>query len=311
MLKFIVRRLLYMIPILLGVTLVTFMLFNVVGGDPAAQAAGRYATPEQIETLRSELGLNKPLLQQYFDLLKHIFTLDWGRSWSSKQPIAVLIQDGIGPSLSVTLPAFIISLLINIPLALVMAYRRNTRFDKSMLVFCLAMISISSVVYVLAGQYFLSYKLGWFPVSGWDPSFLGRWNYTILPILIMVVLSLGGDILFFRTVFLEEMYQDYVRTARSKGLPESRVLFKHVLRNAMIPIITLTVLQIPFLIVGSLLIESFFGIPGLGGLIYRAIQEADFPVIKAMTVMSAVLYIVLQLVSDIAYALVDPKVRLE
>lgn len=310
MLKFILRRVLYMIPILFGVTLVTFLLFNVAGGDPAAQAAGRYATPEQIATMRTELGLDKPLVMQYFTLVKQIFTLDWGRSWSSKQPIGQLIENGIGPSLSVTLPAFLIALLINIPLALVMAYRRNSVFDKTVLVFCLGLISISSVVYVLAGQYFLSYKMGWFPISGWDPSWSGRWQYTALPILIMVVLSLGGDILFYRTVFLEEMYQDYVRTARSKGLSEKRVLFKHVLKNALIPIITLVVLQIPFLIVGSLLIESYFGIPGLGGLIFQAIQEADFPVIKAMTIMGAVIYIVLQLVSDIAYALVDPKIRL-
>lgn len=310
MFKFIIRRILYSVPILFGVTLVTFLLFNVAGGDPAAQAAGRYATPEQIEVMRTQMGLNKPLLFQYFDLLRQIFTLDWGRSWSSKQPISYLIASGMGPTLTVTVPAFIISLLFNIPLALLMAYRRNSAFDKSTLVFCLALLSISSVVYVLAGQYFLSYKWGLFPISGWDPDPIGRWHFATLPIIILFALSLGGDILFFRTVFLEEMYQDYVRTARSKGVSETTVLFKHVLRNALIPIITLVVLQIPFLIVGSLLIESYFGIPGLGGLIYQAIQEADFPVIKAVTIMGAVLYIFLQVVSDVAYAIVDPKVRL-
>jgi peptide/nickel transport system permease protein len=247
---------------------------------------------------------------QYFSLVKQILTFDWGRSWSSKQPIADLILSGIGPSLTVTVPAFLISLLINIPLALLMAYKRNSFFDKATLVFCLGLISISSVVYVMAGQYFLSYKWGLFPISGWDPGFVGRWQFATLPILILVVLSLGGDILFFRTVFLEEMYQDYVRTARSKGISEMRVMCKHVLRNALIPIITLVVLQIPFLIVGSLLIESYFGIPGLGGLTFQAIQEADFPVIKAITIMGAVLYIFLQLLSDILYALVDPKIRL-
>lgn len=309
--KYFVRRLLYMVPILFGVTLVTFILFNVAGGDPAAQAAGRYATADQIAVMRAQLGLDKPLMFQYFDLLKQIFTMDWGHSWSSKQSISKMISEGLGPSLSITLPAFLIALMINIPLGLLMAFRRNSLFDKSVLVTCLAMISISSVAYVLAAQYFLSFKLGWFPITGWDPTWDGRWHFVFLPVIILVVLSIGGDLLFFRTVFVEEMYQDYVRTARSKGLPDRKILFKHVLRNAMIPIITMLALEIPFLILGSLLIESYFGIPGLGGLTYHAIQDADFPVIKALTIMGAILYMVLQLVSDMAYALVDPKVRLD
>ncbi len=156
----------------------------------------------------------------------------------------------------------------------------------------------------------MSYKFNMFPISGWDPSWDGRWQYATLPIIIMVSLSLGAYILFFRTVFLDEIYQDYVRTARSKGLSNTTILLKHVLRNALVPIITLVVLQIPFLITGSLLTESFFSIPGLGGLIYQAIQEADFPVIKAMTIVSAILYMVFQLISDILYAVVDPKIRL-
>jgi peptide/nickel transport system permease protein len=310
MAKYLVRRVLYMIPILFGVTLVTFLLFNVAGGDPAAQAAGRYATPEQIQTMREQMGLNKPLTYQYFDLVKSIFTLDFGRSWSSKQEIKTMILHGIGPSLTVTAPGFVLSLLLTIPLALMLANRRGSIWDKTAMVICLGLTSISSVVYVLAGQYVLSYQIGLFPISGWDSSWEGRWHYALLPTLIMVVLSLGSYILFFRTIFLDEIYQDYVRTARAKGLPDRTVLLRHVLRNALVPIITLVVLQIPFLIVGSLLTESFFSIPGLGGLIFQAIQEADFPVIKAMTVMSAVLYMVFQLLSDLLYALVDPKIRL-
>ncbi len=308
--KFLLRRILYMIPVLFGVTLITFVLFNVAGGDPAAQAAGRYATPEQIATMRTQMGLDKPLVVQYFDLVKSLATLDFGRSWSSKQQISHLIVAGIGPSLTVTMPGFVISLLITIPLSLLLAHRRNSVFDKTTLIVCLALISLSSVVYVLAGQYFFAYKLGWFPISGWDPSWDGRWQYATLPIIIMVALSLGSYILFFRTVFLDEMFQDYVRTARSKGLSNSKILLKHVLRNALVPIITLVVMQIPFLIVGSLLIESFFGVPGLGGLIFQAIQEADFPVIKAMTIIGAVLYMIFQLISDLLYGLVDPKIRL-
>lgn len=310
MLKFILRRLLYTVPILFGVTLVMFLLFHVAGGDPAAQAAGRYATPDQIQSIRAQMGLDQPLIIQYFNLVKQIFTLDFGRSWASKQEISSLLAEGIGPSLSVTVPAFLIALICNIPLGLWIAYKRDSIFDRGLLLTCLAMLSISSVVYVMAGQYLLSYKLGWFPVSGWDPSWTGRIEFVALPVIILVVLFFGGDLLFFRTVFLEEMHQDYVRTARSKGLSEQKILFKHILRNALVPIITLLVLQVPFLIVGSLLIESYFGIPGVGGMIFRAIQEADFPVIKAMTIMGAVVYIFFQLLSDILYALVDPKIRL-
>ncbi|MGE4130311.1 MAG: ABC transporter permease [Bdellovibrionales bacterium] len=310
MAKYILRRVLYMVPILFGITLVTFLLFNVAGGDPAAAAAGRYATPEQIAQIRKQMGLDQPLPIQYINSVKQILTFDFGRSWANRQLISDRIVSGIGPSLTVTLPGFMLSLLITIPLSLLLAFKRNSAFDKATMIFCLAMISISSVVYVLAGQYFLSYKADLFPVSGWDSSLNGRWEYAILPIIIMVALSLGTYILFFRTIFLDEMYQDYVRTARSKGLPNHTILLKHVLRNALIPIITLVVLQIPFLIVGSLLIESFFGIPGLGGLIFQAIQEADFPVIKAMTVLSALLYMGFQLLSDILYAAVDPKIRL-
>lgn len=310
MLKFLARRILYMIPVLFGVTLITFLLFNVAGGDPAATAAGRYATVEQINSIRKEMGLDKPLVMQYLDLVKSVVTFDFGTSWASRQPIGRMIKEGIGPSMSVTLPAFLLSLLITIPFSLFLAHKRNSAFDKTAMVVCLALISLSSVVYVLAGQYFFSYVFGWFPISGWDPSWIGRWHYAILPILIIVSLSLGSYVLFFRTVFLEEIYQDYVRTARSKGLGNATILLKHVLRNALVPIISLVILQVPFLIVGSLLIESFFGIPGLGGIVYRAIQEADFPVIKAITLIGAVLYMVFQVLSDVLYALVDPKIRL-
>jgi peptide/nickel transport system permease protein len=299
-----------MIPILFGVTLVTFTLFNVAGGNPAAAAAGRYATAEQIEVLKAQLGLNKPLWAQYLDFINQIFTLNFGNSWSTKQKISEMFMAGIGPSLSITGPAFLIALCITIPLGLILAYKRNSILDKTVMIICLALISVSSLVYVLAGQYIFGYQLGIFPISGWDPSWMGRWEYTTLPIIIMVIVTVGTDILFFRTVFLEEIHQDYVRTARSKGVSDFNILMKHVLRNSLVPIITLVILEIPFLITGALLVESFFGIPGVGGLIFQAIQNADFPVIKAMTVLSAILYMLFQLISDLLYAVVDPKIRL-
>jgi peptide/nickel transport system permease protein len=298
-----------MIPILFGITLLVFLLFNVAGGDPAAKAAGRYATQETIATMRAEMGLDRPLMTQYFDLLRQISNFDLGRSWSSHQQISSTLVAGLGPTLTVMLSGFVLSLLLSVPLALFVAHRRNTRVDKLIMIACLAGISISSLAYVLVGQYIFSYKFGWFPIQGWDPSFTGRWQFAALPILIFVLLSLGSDILFYRTVFIEELFQDYVRTARSKGLSEWKVMTKHVLRNGLVPIITMIAIQLPFLLVGSLLIESFYGIPGLGGITYIAIQEADFPVIKAMTIVGALLYMIVQLVSDILYGLVDPKIR--
>lgn len=310
MLKYILRRVLYMAPILFGVTLLTFLLFNVVGGDPAAQAAGRHASAEQIEVIRKELGLDRSLPEQYLFFVKQIFSLDFGRSWSTKQEITTMFADGVGPSLSLTLPAFLIAQMLTISIALLLARWRGTQFDRGTKILCLALMSMSSLVYILWGQFILAFHWNLFPISGWDPSFTGRWEYLGLPIVIFVLLSLGGNVLFYRTIFLDEIYHDYVRTARAKGLAEPIILFKHVLRNALIPIITHVVLQMPFLILGSLLLESFFGIPGIGGIVVQAIQNADFPVIKAMTFLSAVLYMVFQLISDILYAVVDPKVQL-
>lgn len=309
MLKFVIRRVLYMIPILFGIALVTFLLFNVAGGDPAVQAAGKYATAERIEELRRDLGLDGPLYVQFGRHFTQMINLDFGRSWQTKQMISTMIMDGLDASMSLSVPAFLLTSIITIALALFIAYVRGSFLDKSALVICLALLSISSLVYILAGQYFLAYVSGVFPISGWDPSWVQRWTYLTLPILIYISLSLGSNVLFYRTVFLDQMHQDYVRTARSKGLADTPILFKHILRNAMIPIITVIVTQLPFLIVGSLLLEAFFGIPGLGGMTYQAINSSDFPVIKAMTTISAILVLIFQLIADVLYAFVDPRVQ--
>jgi peptide/nickel transport system permease protein len=310
MFNYIIRRTLYMIPIIIGVTMLTFVLFNVFGGNPALQAAGKHASAAEIEILKHEMGLDLPIYQQYFFYLKQIVTFDFGRSWSTKQEISTMIISGLGPSLSLTVPAFVISVILSICLALLVSQFRGSKFDKTVMILCLAALSTSSLVYILFMQYFFGYKLGWFPISGWDESWIGRWSYLSLPIFIFVVISLGGDILLYRTVFIEEIYQDYVRTARAKGLGNGKILFKHVLKNALIPIITVVVLQMPFLILGSLLVENFFGIPGLGSITVQAINNSDFPVIKATTFIGAILYMVFQLLSDVLYAVVDPKVQL-
>ncbi len=299
-----------MIPNLIGITLLTFILFHVMVKDPATRFAGKYATAERVETIRAELGLDRPLHEQYLFFLKQIVTLDFGRSWATKQKITTMIDDGFSATLSLTIPPFIASIIFSVGLAMFAAYHRGGFVDKAVVVTCLAMMSISSLVYILFLQNVLAFQWGLFPVSGWDPSWTGRWEYLLLPWIILFVLLLGSDILVYRSVILDEAYQDYVRTARAKGLSNRAVYTKHILKNAMIPVITMIVIGMPFLITGSFLIESFFGIPGLGGMMLKALNESDFPVIKAMTVIISIAYMFFNLLADIVYSLVDPRIRL-
>ncbi|MFN8369146.1 MAG: ABC transporter permease [Bacteriovoracaceae bacterium] len=308
---YIIRRTLYVIPILLGVTLIIFLLFNLVGGDPALMLLGKHATAKQILEVREELGLNRPLYIQYWDIVKSSFTFDFGRSWSTKQDIFEMIKAGAIPSLTITLPAFTASIVLSIIISLMVAYYRGKKLDKFTVVACVSLMSISSLAYILFGQWFFAYKLGWFEISGYESGFPNFIPYVLLPIFIWIILSIGPEVRFYRTVILDEIYQDYVRTARAKGLTEFTILFKHILKNAMIPIITSVVIEIPFLILGALLLENFFSIPGLGGITLNAINSSDFPVIKAMTVLSSIGYVIFSLISDVLYTLVDPRVRLQ
>jgi peptide/nickel transport system permease protein len=311
MFAFILRRLLYAIPIILGTTLVLFVIFNVVPGDPALMLAGKHPTPEVLASIRAELGLDKPLTTQYFTLLEQLVTLDFGRSYATKQRITEMLIDGVGPSLSLALPAYILATVASILVGMFVAFYRGTILDRGIIALCVAGQSVSVLVYILAGQYFLSYKAGLFPISGYDPSWDGRWAYLLLPGIIFIILSLAPSIRFYRTVILDEAYQDYVRTARAKGLGERTVMLKHVLKNAMIPIITDLVINVPFLILGSLLLEGFFGIPGLGDLVVRAIRDTDRPVLVAVTIMGTVAFVVFNIIADVLYAVVDPRVQLK
>jgi peptide/nickel transport system permease protein len=279
-------------------------------GDPAIRFAGRHATKEQVESIRSELGLDRSLPEQYIFYVKQIVTFDYGRSWSTKQLVSTMISEGVGPTLCVTVPPFVMSIVFCIALALITAYYRGTFFDKGIVVVCLALLSISSLVYIVMLQYFLAYFMGIFPISGWDPSWIGRWQYVTLPWIILFVLTLGSNILVYRSVVLDETFQDYVRTARAKGLSSQKVFAKHVLKNAMIPIITIIVIDMPFLITGTFLIETFFGIPGLGGMIIKGLNESDFPVIKAMTVVISIAYMFFNVLSDVLYTVADPRIKL-
>jgi len=308
---YVVRRMLYIIPVLLGVCLIIFLLFNIFSPDPAMIRLGKHATAEQMVELRRELGLDRHWFVQYIDVVKSAFTFDFGRSWSSQQEILEMIKAGAIPSLTLTVPAFVISTIISITLSLIVSFYRGSVFDRLTVFICVALMSISSLAYILFFQWFFAFELGIFEISGYEYGFPDFIPYILLPVIISIVLSVGPDIRFFRTVMLDEVYQDYVRTARAKGVSEVAILFKHILKNAMIPILTYVVIQLPFLILGALLLESFFSIPGLGGLTLNAVHNSDFPVIKAMTILSALAYIIFTLITDVLYTIVDPRVRLK
>lgn len=311
MYSYILRRLIYVIPVILGVCLIIFVLFNLVAPDPAFTLLGKHSTPEQIAQLHHELGMDRPYIVQYFDIVKSAFTFDFGYSWSSKQSIWEMIKLGAIPSLSITVPLYFIANILSISIALLVAFYRGTFLDKFVLIFTISLMSISSLAYILFGQWFFAYKLGWFEISGYEHGFPQFIPYVILPILIYTVIEIGPTTRFFRTVILDEIYQDYVRTARAKGLGETVIMFKHVLKNAMVPILTFLIIEIPALILGILLVETFFSIPGLGGMTVKAINNSDFPVIKAMTVLSAVGFIVFNVLTDVLYTVVDPRMRLK
>jgi peptide/nickel transport system permease protein len=300
-----------MIPVLLGVSLIIFVLFNLVAGDPTAVLLGKNATARQMADLREQLGLNKSLFAQYMDVVKSAFTFNFGYSWATKQEITYMIRQGAYPSLCLSIPAFVLSTVFSLIISLFVAYYRGKGIDLFIRFLCIAGMSISALAYILFFQWFFAFEMGWFEISGFEYGFPDFIPYIALPAIIWILLSLGPDVRFFRTVILDEIYQDYVRTARAKGLSEINILLKHVLRNAMIPIITYVVIQLPFLILGALLLESFFSIPGLGGMTLNALNSSDFPVIKAMAILSSVMYIVFGLISDILYTFADPRVKLK
>lgn len=310
MFTYVVRRALYVIPLVFGVTLITFLLFHVVGGDPVMMMAGKYATPETMAQLRKELGLDRSLVQQYLYYLKQIVTLDFGRSFSTKQKISTMLMDGILPSLMLSIPAFIFTIIVSTSISLFCAFYRGTWIDRIIVFGSVLGMCISMLAYIIAGQYFLAYKFGLFPIHGFELGINGV-KYLVLPWIIWLITGLGYQVRFYRTVILDETNQDYVRTAWAKGLSRNTILFKHILKNSMIPILTNVIIELPFLYTGSLLLESFFGIPGLGNMAVKAIQESDFPVIKFVVFIGSVLFIVANLMSDIAYSLVDPRVELK
>lgn len=277
------------------------------------QMAGKYATAEQILSLRKELGLTRPLIFQYLDFLFQAFTFDWGSSWQTRESINSMLLKGIGPSLSLTLPAFMISFVLSLLVALFSASSRGATgtIDRTVTFLCLGLMSVSFLVYIISFQYFFAFRLGWFPINGWNGSWTGRWAFLYLPWIVSIVVTLGPNILIFRSAILDETFEDYVQTGKAKGVHRLNLFTKHILRNAMIPIVTVVVMQLPFLITGNLLLEAFFGIPGLGGLLIQAIQNADFPVVKAFTLVGSFLYVIFNLMADLLFIYFDPRVRLQ
>ncbi|HNX53323.1 MAG TPA: ABC transporter permease [Pontiellaceae bacterium] len=424
MFRYIAKRILQMISTVFGVILITFILFNAVGGSPALQVLGRHVSPQALEEFDEQRGFNKPLFigtltttrayadsdfertagdwqgisgvtftngtitlaaggeyalplkfalrtdckyelelearsagfpmfgeqqlklskewktirlrfetpgkilpgtaeveirsiklrrvmnspfdSQFIFYLKQLAHLDFGVSSSTNQRVSKLLLDGIGPSLMLTVPIFFAGLVAAVMLSLFCAFWRDTWIDRFFVVFSVALMSVNYLVWIVGGQYLLGFKLGWFPVWGFEDP-----RYLILPVLIGVFSGLGAELRFYRTIMLDEMHRDYVRTARAKGVSRGGVLFKHVLKNALIPIITNTVIAIPFLYTGSLLLESFFGIPGLGYLSVNAINSSDVDVVRAVVLVGSILFVVANLLTDLCYALVDPRVKLK
>lgn len=321
---YILRRLLYAIPILIGVNLITFLLFFVVNSpnDMARMQLGvKRVTPEAIEGWKRERGYDRPLLFNreaagldqitdtiFFAKSVRLFAFDFGSSDSGRD-IGFDISQRMWPSLAIAVPVLLVGLLVNINLALFIVFFRATYIDYASVVLLVAMMSVSGLFYIIGGQYLLSKLFHLVPISGYDTG-PAAWRFLILPVIIGVIGGIGTGTRWYRTLFLEEIGKDYVRTARAKGLSERLVLFRHVLRNALIPILTGVVVVLPLLFMGSLITESFFGIPGLGSYTIDAINNQDFAIVRAMVFLGSVLYILGLLLTDIAYTLVDPRVRL-
>jgi peptide/nickel transport system permease protein len=312
MLSYFLRRILQMIPTLIGVVLLVFFLFKYFGGDPAEILGGLQATPEQIESIRTELGLNEPVHVQLWMFVTKVVTFDWGSSWATREPVVNIFQSRLPATLTVMIPILLLEVALGIVAGMAVAYVRGSLTDRIVMIICTIAMSISFLVYVILGQYLFAFQLGWFPVQGWSSSLATNlMKFAPLPVFLAVLVSLGPFTRLYRSFFLDEINQDYVRTARAKGVDENRILFVHVLRNALIPILTNLATNLPGVFIGSFLIEVFFSIPGLGREVYTAVNRSDYPVIEAVTVYLAVLTMAINLLTDLLYKLVDPRVVLK
>ena len=324
MIAYIIRRLLYALPILIGVNLITFALFFIV--NPPDQMARlhlgeRHVTQEAIDKWKEQRGYDRPLLFNteasglgvitdtiFYEKSIRLFIFDFGSSDNGRD-ISYDISQRMWPSLAIAVPSLIVSLAVNIFFAMLLAFFRGSYIDVWGVIMCVVLMSISALFYYIGGQFLVGKLLHLVPISGYDTGFDAT-KFIILPVIVGVAAGIGASTRWYRTFFLEEIAKDFVRTARAKGLAETRVLFRHVLKNAMIPILTGIVVALPLLFMGSLILESFFGIPGLGSYTIDAINQQDFAIVRAMVFLGSVLYIVGLILTDISYTLVDPRVRL-
>ena len=312
MTAYLIRRLWQMIPTLAGVILLVFFLFKYFGGDPAEVLAGQNATQAQVDAIRQTLGLDRSVWYQLWIFVKQIATFDWGKSWATNEAVSNLFATRLPATLTVMTPILILDVLLALPIAMWVAYRRGSLTDRVIMVTTTIALSISFLVYVIVGQYVFGFQLGWFPVQGWsDSTWTNLTTYVPLPVMLTVLVGLAPQTRLYRSFFLDELGQDYVRTARAKGMTEGVVLFRHVLRNAMIPILANIGLALPSIFVGSFLIEVFFSIPGLGREVLGAVNRSDVPVIQATTIYLAVLTMFINLLTDVAYKVADPRVVLK
>lgn len=342
---YILRRLLASIPVYLGIILLVMAALRV--SDPVYAYLGKNATPEAIEAKRHAMGLDQPFLVQYVSFVKRIVTLDLGdptspdpqkrfESWKyAGQPVGHKLKEAIGPSLSITIPELILTAIVSITIGMISAYFRGTWLDRTLMFLVVLGMSVSVLVFIVLGQKFGGYwikehwGLNWFASSGYEPWVtwsakpllgfipyptsisIGTWaHYCLLPVLIYVLVGVGYDTRFYRAVMVEETGRDYITTARAKGAGKLKIMFVHMLKNAMIPIITRIMITLPFLVAGSILLEYQFRIPGMGKLIIDSIRDKDFPIIQTFTAVFAAVFILSSILTDVLYALVDPRVRL-
>jgi len=322
---YILRKILYNIPVYLGIILLLMVLLRV--NDPVYAFLGKSASPEQIQVKRHEMGLDRPFLAQYRDFVWDILRMDFSqRSWEQKRPVGQMIRKAVGPSLAITAPSLFLTAIISVTIGLIASFYRGRSVDRTLMLLAVLGMCVSYLVYIILGQYFGAYwprkALGTsvFAVSvdatvGDEAGYFfvpANWvRFCMLPVLINLVVAMGYDTRFYRAVMVEEGTRDYIITAKAKGASKRKIMFVHMLKNAMIPIVTRVMITLPFLITGSILVEMYFGIPGMGRTLINAINAKDFPVIQAITALLAAVMIVTVILTDVLYALLDPRVRLQ
>jgi peptide/nickel transport system permease protein len=323
MFSYLVRRILYAVPILIGVMLITFVLFFVIQSPEtiAKVTLGKRATPQAVQDFMHNRGLDKPMIFNrkpgeslfdsiFFNQVRGLATFDLGQSWVTGRDLNQVFKEGAIPSLLLTLPAFIAGFLMAVGLALYLVFIRHSKLDTAGTVISVALMSLPPMAYIIFGQAVIALTLNYFPAFGFEFKGLSTLKFLLLPVSIMVMIGLGSDLRLYRAIFLEEIVHDYVRTAQAKGVSNARLLFTHVLKNGMIALITLVVAHLPLLVMGSLLIENFFGIPGIGNLLFDAIRTGDYATVRASVWLGSILYLIGLALTDVCYALVDPRIRL-